>query len=122
MENKFLKNKIIINYCKDYYKIINETFSDKDVVSEKLIQIYQRYVFSIDVKDKNNLKRAVDLNDAVSRYFDDREFKTMLSNHLKALKIPKEGNVILYIVNSIIKIYQKYKEGYTRNLYIPKWI
>ena len=29
MENRFLGNKIVLNYCKDYYRIINEEFSSK---------------------------------------------------------------------------------------------
>ena len=123
MENRFLKNKIVIKYCKDYYKIINEKFSENDVMSDKIIQIYQSYIFSIDTKEKNALKRAVALNNAVNKYFDDREFKNMVVNHLKSLKAPKsENDILLFIVNSIILLYNKYLDGYTRNLYVPKWI
>ncbi len=123
MENRFLRNKIIIKYCKDYYKIINERFSENDKMSDKVIQIYQSYIFSVDEKEKNALKRAVALNNAVNKYFDDREFRNNLNNHLKVLKAPKgEKDILLYIVNSIIMLYNKYLDGYTRNLYIPRWI
>lgn len=123
MENRFLRNKIIIKYCKDYYKIINERFNENDKMSDKVIQIYQSYIFSIDEKEKNALKRAVALNNAVNKYFDDREFRNNLNNHLKVLKAPKgEKDILLYIVNSIIMLYNKYLDGYTRNLYIPRWI
>ena len=108
-----MRNEIIIKYCKDYYKILNERF----------IQIYQSYIFSVDEKEKNALKRAVALNNAVNKYFDDREFRNNLNNHLKVLKAPKgEKDILLYIVNSIIMLYNKYLDGYTRNLYIPRWI
>ena len=123
MENRYLENKIIVKYCKDYYRIINEEFSELDFMSGRLIQIYQTYIFSINARIKEQLKSAVDLNTAVARYFDDREFKTMLTNMLKSLKVSKsETNVIGYIVNAIIKEYDKYMEGYTRNLYISRWI
>lgn len=123
MENRFLKNKIVIKYCKDYYKIINEKFSENDIMSDKVIQIYQSYIFSIDTKEKNALKRAVALNNAVNKYFDDREFKNTVISHLKTLKAPKnENDILLFIVNSIIMLYNKYLDGYTRNLYVPKWI
>lgn len=123
MENRFLRNKIIIKYCKDYYKIINERFSENDKMSDKVIQIYQSYIFSVDEKEKNALKRAVALNNAVNKYFEDREFRNNLNNHLKVLKAPKdEKDILLYIVNSIIMLYNKYLDGYTRNLYIPRWI
>lgn len=123
MENSYLDNKIILNYCKDYYRIINEEFSELDFMTGKLIQIYQSYIFSINVKSKLDRKRITALNNAVVRYFDDREFKKSLTNFLISLKVSKkESNVLLYIVNAIIKEHEKYMEGLTRNLYIPRWI
>ena len=123
MENRFLENKIVIKYCKDYYRIINEEFSDLDYMSDKIIRIYQSFIFSINSRNKAELKKAVDLNTAIVRYFDDRDFKTMLNNFLASLKVSKkESNVIAYIAGEIIKEYNKYMEGFTRNLYIPRWI
>ncbi len=123
MENRYLDNKIVIKYCKDYYRIINEEFNELDYMSDKVIEIYQSFIFSINVRSKSELKKAIDLNTSVARYFDDREFRTLLNTHLKSLKVSKsEKNVISYIANSIIKQYEKYMEGFTRNLYIPRWI
>ncbi len=123
MENRFLENKIVIKYCKDYYRIINEEFNELDLMSDKVIEIYQQFLFSINVRNKSELKIATELNKSVVRYFDDREFKTILTNVLKSLKVPKsEKNLVSYIVSVIIKEHDKYLEGYTRNLYIPRWI
>lgn len=123
MENNYLDNKIVIKYCKDYYRIINEEFSELDIMSDKVIQIYQAFIFSIDSHNKSEIKQAVNLNNAIVRYFDDREFKKMLSDFLVGLKVSKkESNIVSFIANSIIKEYDKYMEGYTRNLYIPRWI
>ena len=80
-------------------------------------------IFSINVRKKDELKKAVDLNTAVARYFDDREFRTLLNNYLSSLRVAKtEKNIIAYIANAINKQYEKYMEGFTRNLYIPRWI
>ena len=77
----------------------------------------------INVRNKEALKKAVKLNTAVARYFDDREFRTLLNNYLTGLKVSKsEKNVISFIANAINKQYEKYMEGFTRNLYIPRWI
>ena len=123
MENSFLENKIIVKYCKDYYRIINEEFNELDYMSDKVIQIYQTFIFSIDVKNKTEIKKVTALNNAVARYFDDREFKTYLTNFLIGLKVSKsETNVMRFIAESIIKQYEKYLEGFTRNLYISRWI
>lgn len=123
MENSFLENKIIVKYCKDYYRIINEEFSELDYMSDKVIQIYQTFIFSINVKNKADIKKITDLNNAVARFFDDKEFKTYLTNFLIGLKVSKrETNVMRYIAEAIIKQYEKYLEGFTRNLYISRWI
>ena len=123
MENRYLNNKIVLKYCNDYYRIINEEFSEQDYMSDKIIQIYQSFIFSINTRNKNEIKKAMDLNTAIVRYFDDREFKTLLNNFLASLKVSKkETNIIAFIANAIIKEYDKYMEGFTRNLYIPRWI
>lgn len=123
MENTFLENKIVLKYCKDYYRIINEEFNELDFMSEKVIHIYQSFIFSIDLTNKNDIKLITALNNAVVRFFDDREFKTILTNFLVALKVSKsEQDVLRYIVNNIVREHKKYMEGYTRNLYIPKWV
>lgn len=123
MDNKYLENKIILKYCKDYYRIINEEFNELDYMSDKVIHIYQSFIFSINIKNKGEIKKATDLNTAVVRYFDDREFRTLLNNFLSSLKVSRsETNVIGFIANAVIKEYEKYMEGFTRNLYIPRWI
>lgn len=123
MENSYLNNKVILKYCPDYYRIINEEFSELDYMSDKVIEIYQSFIFTVDINEKDQLKLISLLNKAVCRYFDDREFKKMLISSLSTLKIPKSTkNVLGVIVGEIIKQYNKYMEGFTRNLYIPKWI
>ena len=92
-------------------------------MSDKIIQVYQNYIFSINTRNRAELKKIVDLNTAVVRYFDDREFKTVLNNFLACLKVSKkETNIMGYIAGEIIKEYNKYMEGFTRNLYIPRWV
>lgn len=123
MDNNYLNNKVILKYCPDYYRIINEEFSELDTMSDKVIEIYQSFIFSIDINEKEDLKLITQLNKAVCRYFDDREFKKMLTLSLMALRLPKSTKDVLgALANEIIKQYNKYMEGFTRNLYIPKWI
>lgn len=123
MKNKYLDNKVILKYCPDYYRIINEEFSELDYMTDKIITIFQSYIFKVNIKEKAELKKVNDLNKAVVRYIDDREFKTMLINALTSLKVSKkETDVIGVIVKTILNEYSKYMDGFTRNLYIPRWI
>lgn len=123
MKNEYLDNKIILKYCPNYYNIINEEFSEFDVMSDKVIQVLQGFIFTVNSKNKNELKKVSALDTALTRYFDDREFKTYLTNDLISMKVPKgETNMMKFITETIIKSYDKYMEGFTRNLYISKWI
>lgn len=123
MENSFLRNKVVLKYCPDYYRIINERFIEIDFMSDKMIQVYQTYIFSIDITKKSMIKKISLLNKVLVRYFDDRTFRTGIDNMLKGLKVPKqETDVMAFIVDCIIKDYNKYMEGFTRNIYVPKWI
>ena len=123
MQNEYLDNKIILKYCPNYYRIINEEFFELDYVSDKIIQVLQSFIFSINIKNKPDLKKVTSLDKALVRYFDDRDFKTYLTNILVALKVSKkETDIMRFIAETIIKAYGKYLEGYTRNLYIAKWI
>ena len=123
MQNRFLDNKVVLKYCPDYYRIINEEFNELDYMSDKIIQVFQQYIFSIDIRNKNDIKKISSLNKAIVRYIDDREFKTILTNFLLALKVPKgTKNVVSIIADNIIEQHLKYMEGFTRNIYIPRWI
>ena len=123
MKNSYLDNKVVLKYCPDYYRIIHEEFSELDYMTDKIITIFQSYIFRIDITDKSALKKVGMLNKAVARYIDDREFKTLLTSALTSLKVSKkETDVIGIIVKTIIDEYKKYMEGFTRNLYIPRWI
>ena len=123
MQNEYLDNKIVLKYCPNYYRIINEEFFELDYISDKVIQVLQSFIFSINIKNKADLRKVSALDKALVRYFDDREFKTYLSNHLVALKVSKkETDIMRFIADSIINAHEKYLEGFTRNLYISKWI
>ena len=65
MENNYLSNKVVLKYCPDYYRIINEEFSENDFMSDKVIEIYQSFIFSIDINIKDELKLISLLNKAV---------------------------------------------------------
>lgn len=123
MENRYLNNKVVLKYSKDYYRIINEEFDELDYITDRLINIYQSYIFSIDISNKQNRKQVSALNEIMVKYFEDKNFKKELTNTLISLKFPKNTqNVLSEIIKVIEKTYKKYMEGFTRNLYIPKWI
>jgi hypothetical protein len=118
-----LKNLEVLKYCPEYYDIINEEILDGDTLSIKVIQVFQEYIFSIDVNNEKQIKLLNKLTEAIKRYFEDGDFKKEISNLMATLRI-KIGipNVFEFISEKMVETYDKYCEFYTRNLYVPRWV
>ncbi len=116
-------NRLILKYCRNFHKIVNFEYYEDDFISEKLINIYRDFIFKVDVKNEDDLKKAVKLDYVVSRYIDDYLFRKNMKTQLLAVRIRKTcDNVLKAIVDSIIHIFVKYQEETTRKIYISKWI
>ena len=116
------KNKFILSHCKNFYKIKNFEYDNNDYISDKLISIYEDYIFNIDEKNENDIKRIEQLDFILAKYVDDYTFRKELKNKVLNITVSKNGNVIESIVNSLIKLFENYEEGYTRNIYFARWI
>lgn len=115
--------KKALSYCPNYYKIINEEFPEDDLVTGKLIQIYSEFIFNANINNKEDLNELERINEVMSKYFSNEEFRKELTKTIIEMKVKKDiDNILLYIVKCINKSYKKYLESYTRNLYIPRWI
>ncbi len=120
---EILYNKKIINNCKNYYRIINEVFYEDDTITPKMIKIYRKYIFSIDINNKEQLNTIIKLDSILASYFEDFDLRKKLNVSLRKMRIKKsEENLLNTVVNNIINLYDKYVEDYTRNIYIPRWI
>lgn len=114
-------NKDILNYCPNYFNIVNFDFQD-DLVSDKLISIYKNYIFSININDKEELDKVQELDNILSNYIHDYIFRKTLKKEIVTVKINKDSNILKSLVDAIIKIFTNYEEYTTRQLYISKWI
>ena len=115
--------KEIIKLCPNYYKIVNTPIDESDKVSEKLVRIYEDYLFSVDLREKDQAKKVTRIDKVLNEYFNDFRFKKELANKLKNVKVKsKIENITEFVVNNIIEIFDEYLENYTRNIYIPRWI
>ena len=64
-------SKEILKYCPNYYNIVNFDFQENDLISEKLVNIYKSYVFSINVQNDEELERVQELDRVLSNYIAD---------------------------------------------------
>ncbi len=116
------KNKEILKHCPNFYKIKNFDFTEDDYISLKLVSIYEDYIFDIDEENKESLKKIEEIDYILSKYIDDYNFRKEIKDGLLKIKVKKGTNIIEAIVNGIISLFDKYEEGYTRNIYFARWV
>ena len=116
------KNKIIIDHCKNFYRIKDFEYDNDDYITDKLISIYEEYIFNIDEKNPEDIKKIEILDLVIGKYIDDFNFRKEFKDRVLNIKVSRQDNVLECIVNSLIKLFENYEEGYTRSIYIARWI
>lgn len=117
------RNKQILEFCPNFYKILEFTPYEDDKISGKLIKLYQKYIFEIDVNNEEDVESVKQLDHVISKYIDDYLFRKELQKQIVNIKIRKDAKDILKeIIKSILKIFDNYEEYTTRVIYISRWI
>lgn len=116
------KNKQILKHCPNFYKIINFEYLSDDKLSEKLLDVYHTYVFKVDITNKQEVAKLEQLDSILSKYIDDYFFRKELKTEMKKIQVRKDEDVLTAIVNWIIKVFDNYEVGFTRNIYFSRWI
>ena len=63
------RNKQILEFCPNFYKILEFTPYEDDKISGKLIKLYQKYIFEIDVNNEEDVESVKQLDHVISKYF-----------------------------------------------------
>ncbi len=113
----------ISKYCPNFYRIIDFEFWPDDYVSQKLVSFYKEYVCHLEEYDQNELAKANQVDKIVAKYIDDYTFRKEMKKQLLQIQIRSTvQNVLKAIIDSIIKIFEKYEISATRNIFIAHWI
>ena len=116
------RNKEFLKYCPNYYNIVNFDFQENDLISEKLVNIYKNYVFSININSSEEVEKLQELDRVFGNYLRDYLFRSTLQKEIVTVRVQNDNNIIRNLVDAIIKIFSNYEEYTTRKLYISKWI
>ncbi len=117
------KNKLVLNYCPNFYRIINFDYFEEDNVTEKLIKIYENYIFNIDISNEEDIKLVQKIDYVLGKYMDDYIFRRKMQVEITQVRIKKNcPNILKAVVESMISIFNRYEEETTRNIYISRWI
>lgn len=116
------KNKQILRHCPNFYKIVNFEYFEDDKLSEKLISVYEDFVFKVDLNNKKQVTKLEQLDLVLNKYIEDYFFRKELKCEMKRIRIRKDEDILNAIVNWIIKVFDNYEVGYTRNIYFSRWL
>lgn len=117
------KNKLVLDNCPNFYRIINFEYFEEDAVTEKLIRIYRDFIFEVDLSNRAELNMVKKIDFVLGKYIDDYSFRRKLQQEVFQVKIAKTcKNVLQTVVENIIAIFNRYEEETTRNFYIARWI
>lgn len=117
------KNKIILKHCPYFYKIINFEYTEDDNVTSRLIEIYKKYIFNIDINNEEDLKRVEKIDFVLNKYIEDYFFRKDMKNRLLNVRVNKNSkNLLKNLVDGIINAFDSYEMDYTRNIYFARWI
>ena len=66
--------------------------------------------------------KSPQLDVVLNKYIDDYFFRKELKREMKQIRIRKDEDKLTAVVNWIIKVFDNYEVGYTRNIYYSRWI
>lgn len=117
------KNKQVLEMCPNFYRIINFEYFEEDMVTEKLIKIYEDFIFKADIKKEEDANMVKKIDYVLGKYIDDNLFRRKMQKEIFNVKVTKTyKNKLRTIVESIIAIFNHYEEDTTRSIYIARWI
>ncbi len=117
------KNKAVLEICPNFYRIINFEYFEEDMVSEKLIKIYEDFIFKADIKKEEEMQMVKKIDYVLGKYIDDNLFRRKMQKEIFNVKVTKTyKNKLRIVVENIIAIFNHYEEDTTRSIYIARWI
>ena len=116
------ENKIILKYCPNFYRIINFNPVKEDQITAHLIEVYQNYIFTIDIHDEEQVNTIKELDSALIKYINDYNFRKEVQKQIPIVYESNNYNIIKLIINKILQIFSNYDEYTTRIIYISRWI
>lgn len=117
------QNKAILKCCPNFNRIINLVYYEEDVVTERLINIYEKFIFSCNIENEEEAKLVREIDHVLGKYIDDYAFRKEMQVEIFRVKVRKTcSNMLKAVVEGIIRIFEKYQEDSTRSIYISRWI
>jgi len=94
-----------------------------DELSERIIRMYQDYIFRINIHNEDEVNEIKELDAAVAKYIDDYSFRKEVQRQILAIKVKNDcKDIVKYFIDAIIRIFSNYEDYTTRVIYVSRWI
>jgi len=118
-----MNNKKVLEYCVNFDEIVNCEFLEDDILTKKLIEYYQEFVFNVDIKDKEQLELIRNLDSVMYKYIEDYRFAKKLKDTLDINTVTSSGFAYLeQLMQYLIKFMIEYDKEYTHHKVETRWI
>lgn len=115
-------NREILKHCPHFYTIINFEYYSDDVISEKLIDFYEKYIFSCDLSSSENVYKVEQLDKTLYKYISDNAFRMQIKKDIENINIKNSDNLIDSIVTFIINSLYNYEKTKYKRVQMTRWI
>lgn len=115
-------NREVIRHCPHFYTIINFEYYVDDLVSEKLIEVYEKYIFSCDMSVQENVMKVEKLDNILYKYISDYSFREQVKIDIAKVRVKRGENVLDAVVGAIINFFDNYEKYRCRKVQVTRWI
>ncbi len=115
-------NREVIRHCPHFYTIINFEYYGNDVVSEKLIEVYEKYIFACDMNIPENVNKVEKLDTILYKYITDYSFREQVKSDITKVRVKRGENVLDVVVSAIINFFDNYEKYKCRKVQVTRWI
>ena len=74
------------------------------------------------INNKKSITKLEQIDFIINKYIDDYFFRKELKAEMSRIRIRKGQDILEAIIDWIIKVFDNYEIGYTRNIYFSRWI
>lgn len=116
------RNREVLKHCPHFYTIINFEYYSEDFITEKLINVYEKFIFSADIELDENIKKIEKLDRVLYKYISDYCFREQIKKDIVKVKVQRGENVLDSIVNAILRFFDNYEGFRLRKIQMTRWI
>lgn len=111
-----VETKRVINYCKNYYDIIEERFAKDDILSKEIIEYYKYAVSNTNANDIDELNRVSLIDNSVYAYFNNNKFNELIIESIQS--IDKQSD----LGDFLISMYQRFANDPNNKVVTTRWL